>query len=455
MKMKKKKWVGVILSLTLVISLVVIGGVPSPALAKGTPSAIKIVVFGPMKIPLGQHQWHGAEIGAEEINAKGGISIKGKKVPIELIKVDDNCFGSVADASTAMVRAITRLKADFLLGGYTTEATIPQMEIAMDHKKIFMAIGTNSTIIGDKVQENYARYKYAFHNQCFSARVESGYYMPLWCEKVAKSVRKGLGWPADKTLKVAVIAEKAAWSNFFVDEFEKPGTYSPFGGEWMSKLNIELVGVWRPARMATNVTAELTAINGKKPHLVAVFTTGPVGVSVSKQLRELEIPALPFACNISAMNLKHWDITGGGCEGLSMFSPYARCGLGEKTISFFDKFEAKVKQWPIYTAATYDALYMIQNAIEKTGSLDPDVLVPVFEKAELSLSLGKCAFNKKHEAKYGRKWIPQPYVQWQAGKLVSVWPDGGTSIFDSDWKGYRPEGTADFLLPSWFIKHWK
>ena len=77
----------------------------------------------------------------DEINAAGGIKVGGKARKIELVRVDTNEMVSPGDATNAMERAITREKADFLVGGFRSEAVLAMQEIAMDYKKLFLGCG--------------------------------------------------------------------------------------------------------------------------------------------------------------------------------------------------------------------------------------------------------------------------------------------------------------------------
>src|SRR3954464_12492103 len=85
-------------------------------------SSIKIAILGPMAFAQGENHWAGAELARDEINKGGGISVAGKKKQIELVRVDTNEIQSVTDATNAMERAITRDKADFVIGGFRSEA---------------------------------------------------------------------------------------------------------------------------------------------------------------------------------------------------------------------------------------------------------------------------------------------------------------------------------------------
>ena len=80
---------------------------------------IKIGVIGPMQFTQGEGHWNGATMAAEEINKAGGISVKGTKRPVEVIKVDSNEFLSIPDATNAMELAISKHKVDFLVGRFS------------------------------------------------------------------------------------------------------------------------------------------------------------------------------------------------------------------------------------------------------------------------------------------------------------------------------------------------
>ena len=112
--------------------------------ACGPPAAgntIKIGVIGPMQFVQGEHHWWGAEMARDEINKAGGVTLDGEKYLIELIQADSNEILSTTDAAAAMERLITVDGADFVIGGFRTEAVFPMQEVAMDNKTIFLDCG--------------------------------------------------------------------------------------------------------------------------------------------------------------------------------------------------------------------------------------------------------------------------------------------------------------------------
>src|SRR4249920_179501 len=123
---------------------------------------VKIAVLGPMAFVQGENHWAGAEMARDEINKAGGINVGGKRMQVELIRADTNEIQSVPDATNAIERVITRDKADFLIGGFRSEAVLAMQEVAMDNKKIFLGVGAAHSKLGLNVEQDYNRYKYWF-----------------------------------------------------------------------------------------------------------------------------------------------------------------------------------------------------------------------------------------------------------------------------------------------------
>ena len=113
-------------------------------------NTIKIAILGPMSFVQGEHHWNGAEMARDEINKAGGINVGGKRMQVELIRGDTNGLQSVPDATNAMERVITRDKADFVIGGFRSEAVLAMQEVAMDYKKIFLGAGAADAKLGDR-----------------------------------------------------------------------------------------------------------------------------------------------------------------------------------------------------------------------------------------------------------------------------------------------------------------
>lgn len=405
----------------------------SAGVAAWAAGPIKIGVVGPMQFTQGEGHWNGATLAAEEINAKGGITVGGAKHPIELVKVDSNEFLSIPDATNAMELAIARHKVDFLVGGFRTEAVLVMQDIAMDNKKIFIGCGAAHPKLCERVKEDYDRYKYWFRvtpiNSRFLVKVDF-----ILLGMVAKIMATQLNIPK---IKVAIVAEKAVWADPIVGIAEQN----------LPKMGMEVVGVWRPSPVATDVTAELSAIQSTGAHIIFTSFSSSVGITFAKQWGELKVPAAAVGINVEAQKDGFWAATGGKGNYTLTINTYNRVKITDVTIPFFDKYRERFKEAPNYTAGTYEAVYVLAEAIQKADSLDPGKIVPVIEKMKRVGTAGLLAFDETHDVIWGPGFVTALGTQWQNGESKCVWP--------LNWEGITYEGAVPYIIPPWVVAHYK
>ena len=371
-------------------------------------NTVKIAILGPMAFVQGENHWAGAEMARDEINKAGGINVGGKKMQIELVRVDTNEMQSVPDATNAIERAITREKADFLVGGFRSEAVLAMQEIAMDYKKLFLGAGAAHSKLGINVEENYDRYKYWFR-MTPTKDVDLAKTVFTVLGSVAGQIRKDLN---KESPKVAILAEKAVWTQALVAAAQKN----------LPAMKMEVVGLWQPSATATDVTAELSAIERAGTDIVFTILSGPVGISVGRQMGERNMKAIAFGINVEAQKDEFWQATAGKGNYIATLDTFAEVEMTPKTVPFVKAFKARFKRSPTYNAATYDVLHHLKNAIESVGSTDADKIVAFFEQGE-HLGAGSLAsFDKRHDLVWAPGKTAGIAVQWQNGEKVPFWP---------------------------------
>jgi branched-chain amino acid transport system substrate-binding protein len=366
------------------------------ASAQGT---IKIAILGPMAFVQGENHWAGAEMARDEINKAGGVNVGGRRMQIELIRADTNEIQSVPDATNATERVITRDKADFLIGGFRSEAVLAMQEVAMDYKKIFLGAG---------VEKNYDRYKYWFRVTPVKAPDLFRTLMAV-LDTIGDQVRRSL--KKDKP-KVALIAEKAVWTEPIVKGLQAT----------LPKMNMDLVGTWQPSAIATDVTAELSAIERTEADIVFTLVSGPVGISLGRQMGERNMKAVAWGINVEGQKDEFWQAAAGKAQFVSTLDTYSEVEITPKTIPFVRAFKQRYKKAPTYNAATYDAIMILKSAIEQAGTTDADKLVPVIEKMEHIGTAGTDTWDKRHDLVWAVGKTAGIAVQWQDGKKVPFWP---------------------------------
>ena len=379
----------------------------APALA-GAQGTIRIAILGPMAFVQGEHHWNGAEMARDEINKAGGINVGGRRMQVELIRGDTNEIQSVPDATNTIERVITRDKADFLVGGFRSEAVLAMQEVAMDYKKLFLGVGAAHSKLGANVESNYERYKYWFRVSP-TKDVDLARTLFAVLGTIGQQIRTELKTDAPK---VAILAEKAVWTEGLVAAAQKN----------LPALKMQVVGLWQPSAVATDVTAELSAIDRAGAHIVFTMLSGPVGISVGRQMGERNMKAVAWGINVEGQKEEFWQAAAGKAQFVSTLDTYAEVEYTPKTIPFFRAYQARFKKAPTYTAATYDAIILLKDAIEKVGSTNADRIVEYIEKGEHVGTGSVATFDKRHDLVWAVGKTSGIAVQWQDGKKVPFWP---------------------------------
>ena len=434
--MKRLSFLKVILPASLLIMVM-----SFPSWAAGT---IKIGIIGPMNFVQGKGHWNGAVMAAEEINAKGGVQVGKEKMKIELVKSDSNEFINLTDATNAMERLMTQDKVDFVVGGFRTEAVLPMQDIAMDYKKIFIGVGAAHPEICLRVAKDYNRYKYFFRGSPFN----SGYLVRTSFAHmgfVGALLKKELNVPK---VKVAIVAEKAVWVDPMIEAAKGV----------IPKMGMDVVGIWRPSDKATDVTAELAAIQQAEPHMIFTIFSASVGITFARQAGELKVPAVQVGINVEAQKDGFWEATKGMGNYVMTLNTYARgVEYNALTKPYMDKYIKRFNETPTYTADTYSQILdALVPSIEAVGSLDADKIVAHLENREYTVPSGKIKYEKDaqgrptHDLTWGAGYLTSLGVQWQDGNLVGVWPNKWVAAPGAPEITYK--GMVPYKIPPWMKK---
>jgi branched-chain amino acid transport system substrate-binding protein len=408
---------------------------------------IKIGVIGPMQFVQGKGHWNGATIAAETINAMGGVQVGKKKMKIKLIQADSNEFLNVTDATNAMERLVTKDKVDFVVGGFRTEAVLPMQDIAMENKKIFIGVGAAHDELCLRVAKNYNTYKYWFRGSPFNSSF-LGRTSFIQLGTVGAILKQSLNIPK---IKVAMVAEKAVWTEPMIKAAEGA----------LPKMGWEIVGIWRPSPVATDVTAELSAIQGSGAHIIFTIFSSSVGITFARQAGELKIPAVQAGINVEAQKDGFWQATQKMGNYVMTMNTYARgVDVNELTKPFVDGYVSRFGETPTYTADTCSAiLHGLAPTIEQAGTLDPDKLVAILENRVYKVPSGTVAYLKDaegrhlHELRWGPGYLTSLGVQWQDGELKAFWPNKWKATPEAPEITYK--GIVPYKIPPWVVEKYK
>jgi branched-chain amino acid transport system substrate-binding protein len=431
---------------SLIVAFFLAATMSFPAGAQGVQK-IKIGVIGPMKYVQGQSHWNGAIMAADEINARGGVHVGNQKMKIELIRADSNEFLSITDAANAMERLISRDRVNFVVGGFRSEAVLAMQDIAMEHKVMFFGCGAAHSQLCSRVAENYDFYKYWFRGTPFSSSYIARVAF-IQLSTVAALLKEKLNIPK---IKVAIVSEKAMWADSFTKTAEI----------FVKQQGMELAGTWRPSPVATDVTAELAAIQRSGAHIIFTIMSSTVGIPFVRQAGELKIPAMQIGINSEGQKDDFWQATRGNCNYVMTSTTYCRgVEANENTKHFVEGYIKRFGQMPTYTSGTYDTItYALAPTIEQAGTLDPDKLVAVLENREYKTSTSTIKYMKDgdgkplHDLTWGPGYSTGLVIQWQEGHQKGVWPNKWKITPDAPEVTYK--GMVPIKIPPWVIAKYK
>jgi len=174
---------------------------------------------------------------------------------------------------------------------------------------------------------------------------------------------------------------------------------------------------------AADITTEMNAIKALDPHIIFTAFSGAVGAVYSTTKADLGIPAVTIGINVPAQEIDHWANTDGACEGEILLDTYpVGMATTSKTVAFFNEFVDRFGRYPVYTAATYDSILSVTLAMEETGSLDPEVLIPWLEDPDNAFTGGTGAVTTAY--------YPMPAITIEEGLLYALSEEQVAELYD-------------------------
>ncbi len=362
---------------------------------------INIGVIGFASPAPGKSLFDAANLAAEEINAKGGINGR----PIKLFEYDNH--GKSADAVEAFQRAVNNDHVVAIVGVWISEVALALEPWSSRLHVPFITTGSAATQISNLVHDNYDAYKYTFQLQMNSDQLGQSV-----ADFLKDDVVKKLGYK-----RAFIACENFAWTQSLEAAYMK---YLPAAG-------IEIVGNLRFAPDTNDFTPIYSTIEQQHPDVV-ITGWAHLGVKPTVQWHEQQVPVLLAGINAQASTSAFWDATNGATDGVISQNEASEAPITPKTLPFVEVYRKRFGVSPAYCGYnTYDALYLLKNAIELARSTDSDGLVKALEKTNYTGVQGRIVFLGKespftHCLTYGPDFVLGTETQWQNGKLVTIWP---------------------------------
>jgi len=367
----------------------------------------------------GADAWRCVQMAVEEINAKGGVTVGGVKRPLKAYSIDTREHEPgipVHDALTAVEKLILEKKPHaIVVGAFRSEVLLASMDLIAKYKLPYICSIAMTPAFQKKIVENYDKYKYMFRN-CLNA-----IYLVKYLGGVMGFLNTEFGFN-----KAYIVVQDVLWAKATGGGLQKG----------LEKQGWEVVGFDPYPTGATEFSPTLIKARAKKAQVIVPIFDMPQSGILLKQARSMKAPALlcGFISPVAPGNA--WDVFEGEVEGMVNFhfeiGPIPVKAVS-KSMAYNENYgkrwgeEARIKLSGHGPGPSYDSVYILADAIERAGTLEPDALVSALEKTDLTGVVGRIKFAKDHQVVYGvdpKETAIGCAFQWRKpGARVPVFPE--------------------------------
>jgi branched-chain amino acid transport system substrate-binding protein len=342
----------------------------SMATSASTDQIVKIGHVAPLTggiAHLGKDSENGARLAMEEINAKG-LKIGGQTVTLELDAQDD-----AGDPRTATQVAQTLVDDHVVavVGHLTSGASIPASKIYSDAGIVQISPGaTNPAYTLQGFRTTY---------RVIATDAQQG---PALANYAAKTL---------KVKNVAIVDDSTAYGQGLANEFEKTA----------KSLGLNVVSHDATNDHAVDFRAILTKIKGENPDAIMYGGMDATGGPFTKQAKQLGLRAKVLGGD-GLCTEKLADLAGDASDNIV-------CSAGgvalEKMVGG-EVFSAKYQKrfgLPVQIVApfSYDAVYIIVDAMKRAESTDPAKILAVMPSTKYHGVIGETAFDSHGDLQHG------------------------------------------------------
>ncbi len=340
-------------------------------LAAAQDAVVKIGHVAPMsgaQAHYGKDNENGVRMAIEDLNMQN-IVIGGKKVKFELVAEDD---AADPKQGTAVAQKLCDSKVSGVVGHLNSGTTIPASKVYNDCG-IPMVTGaaTNPALTKPGYKTTY--------------RI------------IANDLALGAGlanYAADalKLKRVAIIDDRTAYGQGVAEVFKKTAL----------ARGITVVDEQYTTDKATDFMAILTAVKSKKPDAIFYGGMDAQGGPMLRQMEQLGLGSVKYfggdgICTAEIAKLAGGAKTIGNVVCAEGGASLAKMPGGE---AWKKRYDAKYPgQFQIYSPYTYDATFVLVDAMKRANSTDPKVYTPELIKSNFKGVTTTIAFEPNGELK--------------------------------------------------------
>ncbi|MFZ0448789.1 MAG: ABC transporter substrate-binding protein [Desulfatiglandaceae bacterium] len=392
---------GLLLTLVLVFSFPVGSAYAGKAIVIGVPTSTGFLE--------GKEALKAVKMAVEEINAKGGVLVGGKKMPfkVESIDIRDAAPGvPVPEALLGLEKIILEKKPTALVvGPFRSEALLAGMDIIAKYKVPLLGTIAMSPASESKIKKNPAKYKYIFRT-CLNAK-----YLVKYLVGTMAFINKQFGFN-----KVFIMNQDVAWARKTAELMQKL---------YFAKAGWSVLGQESYPTGTSDFSSALMKVRAKGAQVILPIFDMPQSGTLVKQWNTMRVPSLMAGFISPLAGPGAWKTFDGKIAGAVNCNFEMGSAITSKRVPKAVAFhKAYKKRWGKNLEAghgpapAYESVFILAEAIERAGTLDADAIVAALEKTDRMGAMGRMKFDKGHQIIYGldpSKTAVAAVFQWKAG----------------------------------------
>ncbi|MFH0823282.1 MAG: ABC transporter substrate-binding protein [Pseudomonadota bacterium] len=415
----------VLLSLLLVWGTMHLGVAPSLG-----QEPIKVGVPTSLTALEGREALKAVEMAVEEINGKGGVKVGNSKrlIKLETIDLRDSSPGvPVSEALLGIEKIITEKKVHaILVGPFRSEALLAGMDLLAKYKVPMLGAIAMTPKSEEKIRQEPDKYKY-----CFRVTLNSK-HLVSYLVKTLGLLNAEFGYK-----KLFVMNQDVLWAKL---------TGEATGKVVAEKFGWETLGTEVYPTGSSDFSAGLSKVRTKQAQVVLPVFDMPQSGILLKQWKAMKIPAILCGFISPMSGPGAWKTFDGKIGGLLNANFEIGSAIPTEKYAPAKKFyDDYMKKYGVPMEAghgpapAYDSVFVLAEAIERAGSLDPDKLVDELKKTDRQGVVGRIKFDEGNQVVYG-----DDPAQTATG-CISQWTEDGKRVI------VFPQALAEgkIVLPDW------
>jgi len=364
--------------------------VPGTVLASGKIGEIVLGAATSLAFLEGRESLNAVELAVHEINTRGGVLIGNKThlFRVESVDLEGALPGvPVSRAVAALERFIVEKKVDALVvGPFRSEVLLGAMDIIARHKVPLLGAIAMSTASDAKILKS-PRYKYIFRVGL------NAKYLVDYLINTMKFLRQRYGYNrvylmnqdvawtrATASLMIRLYFERTGWQVLGVDPYPSGASDFSRGLARAEAAGAQIILPLFDMPTSANLVKQWHGMNGQA--LLCGFISPMVGPSAWATFEGRITGALNAIFELGNIPSTRWE------PAIAFNKAYEE--------RYGRKIEAGHGPAP-----AYESVYILAEAIEAAGSLDPDDIVSALEKTDRSGVMGRIRFNRAHQTFFG------------------------------------------------------